>query len=46
MNLAFTIIYSAEMLFKVIALTPKGYFRVGFNCFDCLICCLSLIDLG
>ncbi|MFO0131250.1 MAG: ion transporter [bacterium] len=46
LNLAFTIIYCIEMVLKIVALTPKGYFRVGFNCFDCTICCLSLIDLG
>ena len=34
------------MVVKNIALTPKGYFRVGFNCFDCIICCVSIIDLG
>lgn len=45
-NIAFTIIFTLEMIIKLIALGIKGYFRgTWFNSFDCLIVIASLIDL-
>ncbi|XP_053327227.1 sodium channel protein type 2 subunit alpha-like [Spea bombifrons] len=43
-NQVFTGIFAAEMVFKLIALDPYYYFQKGWNIFDCLIVCLSLIE--
>ncbi|KAJ1188373.1 hypothetical protein NDU88_005134 [Pleurodeles waltl] len=45
-NLVFTGIFTAEMLFKLIALDPYYYFQVGWNIFDGIIVSLSLMELG
>ncbi|KAM4691946.1 LOW QUALITY PROTEIN: sodium channel protein type 4 subunit alpha-like [Rhinophrynus dorsalis] len=45
-NLVFTGIYTAEMIFKIIALDPYYYFQVRWNIFDSLIVVLSLLELG
>ncbi|XP_054887667.1 sodium channel, voltage-gated, type I-like, alpha isoform X1 [Poeciliopsis prolifica] len=45
-NLVFTAIFTAEMVLKVIALDPYHYFQVGWNIFDGVIVCLSLIELS
>ncbi|XP_067109456.1 sodium channel protein type 2 subunit alpha-like [Osmerus mordax] len=45
-NLVFTGIFTAEMVFKVIALDPYYYFQQGWNMFDGIIVCLSLMELG
>jgi len=45
-NIAFTLIFTLEMIIKLVALGFKGYFRgTWFNSFDCLIVTASLIDL-
>uniref|UniRef100_A0A668AKJ7 Sodium channel protein n=1 Tax=Myripristis murdjan TaxID=586833 RepID=A0A668AKJ7_9TELE len=45
-NLVFTGIFTAEMLFKIIALDPYYYFQEGWNIFDSMIVSLSLMELG
>ncbi|NXK39402.1 SCN5A protein, partial [Piprites chloris] len=45
-NLVFTGIFTAEMVFKVIALDPYYYFQQGWNIFDSIIVILSLMELG
>ncbi|XP_075465303.1 sodium channel protein type 2 subunit alpha-like isoform X2 [Ascaphus truei] len=45
-NLVFTGIFTAEMIFKLIALDPYYYFQVGWNIFDGIIVSLSLMELG
>ncbi|XP_054846869.1 sodium channel protein type 5 subunit alpha isoform X1 [Eublepharis macularius] len=45
-NLVFTGIFTAEMIFKVIALDPYYYFQQGWNIFDSIIVTLSLMELS
>ncbi|XP_039180232.1 sodium channel protein type 5 subunit alpha-like isoform X4 [Crotalus tigris] len=45
-NLIFTGIFTAEMVFKVIALDPYYYFQQGWNIFDSIIVTLSLMELS
>ncbi|KAM4608382.1 LOW QUALITY PROTEIN: sodium channel, voltage-gated, type I-like, alpha [Polymixia lowei] len=45
-NQVFTGIFTAEMVFKIIALDPYYYFQEGWNIFDGIIVSLSLIELG
>uniref|UniRef100_A0A671WLD6 Sodium channel protein n=1 Tax=Sparus aurata TaxID=8175 RepID=A0A671WLD6_SPAAU len=45
-NLVFSGIFTAEMLLKIIALDPYYYFQTGWNIFDSIIVCLSLMELG
>ncbi|XP_051983671.1 sodium channel protein type 4 subunit alpha-like [Xyrauchen texanus] len=45
-NLVFTGIFTAEMMLKVFALDPYYYFQQGWNIFDGVIVCLSLMELG
>ncbi|XP_075685512.1 sodium channel protein type 2 subunit alpha-like isoform X1 [Rhinoderma darwinii] len=45
-NLVFTGIFTAEMIFKLIALHPYYYFQEGWNIFDGIIVSLSLMELG
>ncbi|XP_067398879.1 sodium channel protein type 5 subunit alpha-like isoform X2 [Emydura macquarii macquarii] len=45
-NLVFTGIFTAEMIFKIIALDPYYYFQQGWNIFDSIIVTLSLMELG
>lgn len=42
----FTGIFTAEMVFKLIAMDPYYYFQVGWNIFDSIIVTLSLVELG
>lgn len=42
----FTGIFTAEMIMKLIALDPYHYFQQGWNIFDGVIVCLSLMELG
>lgn len=42
----FTGIFTAEMVLKIIALDPYFYFQQGWNIFDSIIVCLSLMELG
>ncbi|KAM9844709.1 sodium channel protein type 5 subunit alpha-like [Aulostomus maculatus] len=45
-NLVFTGIFTAEMVLKLIAMDPYFYFQQGWNIFDGVIVCLSLMELG
>ncbi|XP_031416632.2 LOW QUALITY PROTEIN: sodium channel protein type 4 subunit alpha A-like [Clupea harengus] len=45
-NLVFTGIFTAEMVFKLIAMDPYYYFQVGWNVFDSIIVTFSLVELG
>ncbi|XP_070585018.1 sodium channel protein type 5 subunit alpha-like isoform X2 [Erythrolamprus reginae] len=45
-NQIFTGIFTAEMVFKVIALDPYYYFQQGWNIFDSIIVTLSLMELS
>ncbi|XP_059496069.1 sodium channel, voltage gated, type V-like, alpha b isoform X4 [Stegostoma tigrinum] len=45
-NLVFTAIFTAEMVLKILALDPYYYFQQGWNIFDSIIVCLSLVELG
>ncbi|XP_066508634.1 sodium channel protein type 2 subunit alpha-like [Hoplias malabaricus] len=45
-NLVFTGIFTTEMVLKLIALDPYYYFQQGWNIFDGIIVCLSLMELG
>ena len=42
----FTGIFTAEMVFKIIAMDPYYYFQEGWNIFDGIIVTLSLMELG
>ena len=44
-NVVFTIVFTAEMILKIIAFGAKDYIRDKFNCFDALIVLFSIIDL-
>ncbi|XP_061698593.1 sodium channel, voltage-gated, type I-like, alpha isoform X1 [Syngnathoides biaculeatus] len=44
-NMVFTGIFTAEMVFKIIAMDPYYYFQEGWNIFDGIIVCLSLMEL-
>ncbi|XP_034443001.1 sodium channel protein type 4 subunit alpha B-like isoform X2 [Hippoglossus hippoglossus] len=45
-SLVFTGIFAVEMLLRLVAMNPYGYFRVGWNVFDSIIVALSLVELG
>lgn len=45
-NYFFTATFVVEAVMKIIALSPKFYFREGFNVFDAIIVGLSLLELG
>uniref|UniRef100_A0AAV2L2X1 Uncharacterized protein n=1 Tax=Knipowitschia caucasica TaxID=637954 RepID=A0AAV2L2X1_KNICA len=45
-NLVFSGIFTMEMVLKIIALDPYFYFQTGWNIFDSIIVCLSLMELG
>ena len=44
-NTVFTIIFTAEVAFKLIGLGAKGYVADKFNIFDCVIVIISLVDM-
>uniref|UniRef100_F7AFH6 Sodium channel protein n=1 Tax=Macaca mulatta TaxID=9544 RepID=F7AFH6_MACMU len=44
-NLVFIGIFTAEMIFKIIAMHPYGYFQVGWNIFDSVIVFHGLTEL-
>ncbi|XP_057602799.1 sodium channel protein type 7 subunit alpha [Hippopotamus amphibius kiboko] len=44
-NLVFIGIFTAEMIFKIIALHPYGYFQVGWNIYDSLIVLHGLTEI-
>ena len=41
----FTGIFTTEMIFKIIAMHPYGYFQVGWNIYDSLIVFHGLAEL-
>lgn len=41
----FIVIFTAEMILKIIALDPYMYFQEGWNIFDSIIVSLSLLEL-
>ncbi|XP_071072433.1 sodium channel protein type 7 subunit alpha [Dasypus novemcinctus] len=43
-NLVFIGIFVAEMILKIIAMHPYGYFQVGWNIFDSVIVFLGLVE--
>ncbi|KAG9508996.1 Sodium channel protein type 10 subunit alpha, partial [Fragariocoptes setiger] len=45
-NYVFTTTFAVEASMKIIALSPKFYFREGWNVFDAIIVGLSLLELG
>ncbi|KAM9352422.1 sodium channel protein type 4 subunit alpha B-like [Symphorus nematophorus] len=45
-QLVFTAIFTAEMVVKLVAMDPYGYFQVSWNVFDCIIVVFSLLELG
>lgn len=42
----FTATFAIEATFKLIAVSPKFYFKEGWNIFDFIIVFLSLLELG
>ncbi|XP_068602035.1 sodium channel protein type 2 subunit alpha-like [Brachionichthys hirsutus] len=44
-NVVFTVIFTAEMVLKIVALDPYYYFQKGWNIFDGIIVSLSLMEL-
>uniref|UniRef100_A0A4X2KZI7 Sodium channel protein n=1 Tax=Vombatus ursinus TaxID=29139 RepID=A0A4X2KZI7_VOMUR len=45
-NIFFTVIFTAEMVLKIIAFHPYYYFQKSWNIFDSVIVTLSLVELG
>ncbi|XP_054475825.1 sodium channel protein type 4 subunit alpha B-like [Anoplopoma fimbria] len=45
-QLVFTMIFIAEMVLKLVAMDPYGYFQVGWNIFDSIIVAISLLELS
>ncbi|XP_077917384.1 sodium channel protein type 10 subunit alpha isoform X3 [Halichoerus grypus] len=45
-NIVFTVFFTAEMVFKIIAFDPYYYFQKRWNIFDSIIVTVSLIELG
>ncbi|KAL4431571.1 hypothetical protein ABPG74_017276 [Tetrahymena malaccensis] len=44
-NLAFTSVFIAECVCKIIAYGPQGYFYKGWNQFDFFVVCASIVDI-
>ncbi|KAL4475075.1 hypothetical protein ABPG74_001771 [Tetrahymena malaccensis] len=45
LNLAFTSVFIAECVCKIIAYNPQGYFYKGWNQFDFFVVCASIVDI-
>nr|XP_004662158.2 sodium channel protein type 10 subunit alpha isoform X1 [Jaculus jaculus] len=45
-NIVFTVFFTAEMVFKIIAFDPYYYFQKRWNIFDCIIVTMSLLELS
>ncbi|XP_008834406.1 sodium channel protein type 10 subunit alpha isoform X1 [Nannospalax galili] len=45
-NIVFTVFFTAEMVFKIIAFDPYYYFQKKWNIFDCIIVTMSLLELS
>ncbi|XP_052042942.1 sodium channel protein type 10 subunit alpha isoform X4 [Apodemus sylvaticus] len=44
-NIVFTVFFTMEMAFKIIAFDPYYYFQKKWNIFDCVIVTVSLLEL-
>ncbi|XP_004703967.2 sodium channel protein type 7 subunit alpha [Echinops telfairi] len=44
-NLVFIGIFTAEMIFKIVAMNPYGYFHAGWNIFDSIVVFLGLAEI-
>ncbi|XP_062971335.1 sodium channel protein type 10 subunit alpha isoform X2 [Cynocephalus volans] len=44
-NIIFTMFFTTEMVFKIIAFDPYYYFQKKWNIFDCIIVTVSLLEL-
>jgi hypothetical protein len=44
-NYFFTAVFAVEMLLKMAGLGLRVYIRDGFNLFDCLVVCLSFVEI-
>ena len=44
-NLVLTMVFVFEMIFKMIGLGLGSYFEDSFNIFDCIIVCLSILEI-
>ncbi|CAH6777545.1 Scn10a [Phodopus roborovskii] len=45
-NIVFTVFFTMEMAFKIIAFDPYYYFQKKWNVFDCVIVTVSLLELS
>ncbi|XP_070827526.1 sodium channel protein type 4 subunit alpha B-like [Chaetodon trifascialis] len=45
-HLVFTAIFTAEMVLKLVAMDPYGYFQVSWHIFDSIIVFLALLELA
>ncbi|KAM7063718.1 sodium channel protein type 10 subunit alpha isoform 3-T3 [Molossus nigricans] len=45
-NIVFTVFFTAEMVFKIIAFDPYYYFQKRWNIFDCIIVTVSVVELA
>lgn len=45
-ELVFTWFFLGEAAIKLVALFPRGYFRVAWNCFDFFLCSVSVFDMA
>ncbi|KAJ8360972.1 hypothetical protein SKAU_G00174970 [Synaphobranchus kaupii] len=45
LNMVFTAVFTVEMVLKLIAFKPKGYFGDAWNVFDALVVCGSIVDI-
>ncbi|KAM7397221.1 hypothetical protein PAMP_020211 [Pampus punctatissimus] len=45
-HLIFTSVFTVEMILKIVAMDPYGYFKVGWNIFDSAVIVLNLVELG
>ena len=46
MTVTFTATFAVEAVMKVMAMSPKYYFKEGWNIFDFIIVSLSMLELG
>ncbi|XP_066934051.1 voltage-dependent T-type calcium channel subunit alpha-1H-like isoform X1 [Clytia hemisphaerica] len=45
LNLIFIWIFTIEMIVKMFGIGLRAYFQMGFNCFDCIVVMLSMMEL-
>ena len=46
LNIAFYLVFLAEMFIKLLGMGVTQYFNQRFNTFDCFIVCISTIDFA